>query len=58
MIAKALQTGFDSKMYLDTPFGKMQVSLTYTFEYILDAGLVAGATAINHCLGMDVKYSY
>jgi hypothetical protein len=58
VIEKTFQAGFDSTAYFDTPIGKMQVSLTYTFEYVRDAGLIAGATAINNYLGMGLKYTY
>jgi len=58
VIEKTFQAGFDSTVYLDTPIGKMQVSLSYTFEYMLDAGLSAGATAINDYVGIGLKYSY
>jgi len=58
VIEKTIQAGFDSHAYLKTSIGKLEISLSYTFEYILDAGLVAGATAINNYLGMEVKYSY
>jgi hypothetical protein len=54
VIEKTFQAGFDSTVYI----GGMQVSLTYTFEYMLDAGLIAGANAINNYLGMEVKYTY
>jgi hypothetical protein len=58
VIEKTFQAGFDSTVYIDTPIGEMQVSLTYTFQYMLDAGLIAGASAINNYFGMEVKYTY
>jgi len=58
VIEKTIQTGFESKVYFSTPIGRMQVSLTYTFEYILNAGLTAGATAINNYLGLGFAFSH
>jgi hypothetical protein len=58
VIEKTFQAGFDSKLYFDTPYGKMQLSLSYTFEYIRDAGLAAGAAALNNYLGLGFRYTY
>ena len=54
MIEKTFQAGFDSTVYI----GKMQVFLTYTFEYMLDAGLMSGASAINNYLSFELRYTY
>ncbi len=58
VIEKTFQAGFDSTAYLDTPVGKLALSLSYTFEYILNAGLSAGTNAVNNYLGVGVKYTY
>ena len=58
VIEKTFQAGFDSKWYLDTSIARIQLSLSYTFEYVLDAGLTAGATAINNYLGLGVTFSH
>jgi hypothetical protein len=54
VIEKTFQAGFDSTVYI----GKMQVFLTYTFEYMLDAGLMSGASAINNYLSFELRYTY
>jgi hypothetical protein len=58
VLEKTFQAGFDSKWYIETSIGRMELSLTYTFEYILDAGLTAGATAINNYLGVGFTFSH
>ncbi|MGO9308851.1 MAG: hypothetical protein ACLQDL_07505, partial [Spirochaetia bacterium] len=58
VLEKTFQAGFDTTAYLDTPIGKLQLSLSYTFEYILNAGLSAGTTAVNNYLGVGVKYTF
>ena len=58
VIEKTFQAGLDSKWYLGTSFGRIQLSLSYTFEYILDSGLSRGATAVNNYLGLGLTLSH
>jgi hypothetical protein len=51
-------TIFDPGYHAVSPEPFLTFRFLSQFEYILDAGSVAGATAINNYLGMDVKYSY
>lgn len=54
VIEKTFQAGFDSTVYI----GKIQVSAIYTLEYMSNAGLIAGATAVNNYLSLEVRYTY
>jgi hypothetical protein len=58
VLEKTLQAGFDTRWYFDTSLGRMQLSLSYTFEYILEAGLSPGATALNNYLGIGFTFSH
>ena len=58
VLEKTFQAGFDGKWYVETSVGRLQFSLSYTFEYILDAGLSAGATAVNNYLGIGFTFSH
>ncbi len=58
VIEKRLQLGADSAAYFTLPFGSIKVYGSYTFEYVLDAGLSAGATALNNYLGVGFFYMY
>ncbi len=58
VLEKTFQAGFDAIWYIDTSVGKMQASLGYTFEYILDAGLVGGANQVNNYLSVGFTISH
>jgi hypothetical protein len=58
VIEKTFQAGFESKWYIDTSIGRMQASLSYTFEFVLDGGLTAGARSINNYLGVGFTFSH
>ncbi len=62
VLEKVLQTGFDAAAYLETPVGEVKLSLSYTFEWVMDGnadtGPVAGNNAINNYLGVGVQLTY
>jgi hypothetical protein len=58
VLEKTFQAGLDAKWYLQTSIARIQLSLSYTFEYILNAGLSGGATAINNYLGLGLTFSH
>ncbi len=58
VIEKTFQIGTDAAVYLPVSFGSVKVYGSYTFEYKLDAGLVAGATALNNYLAIGFGYQY
>jgi len=58
VIEKTFQLGADSSAWFKLPVGRLQVYGSYTFEYILDAGLAAGATALNNYLSVGFFYMY
>ena len=57
VIEKVAQAGFDTTASFGTPVGEVQVSLSYTFEYILDAGF-STSNAINNYIGFGVSITY
>ena len=57
MLEKTIQTGFTTKAYLDTSIGSIELSLSYTFEYILNAGLGSG-TALNNYVSLGATFTY
>ena len=57
VLEKSLQTGFDARLNLDTPIGHVQVSLGYTFQYIINVDLTA-SNALNNFLSLGVVYTY
>jgi hypothetical protein len=58
VIEKTFQLGFDSQAYFSTPIGPVKVYADYTLEYVLDAGLAAGATALNNYIAVGFGYQY
>ena len=58
VIEKTFQLGADSAAWFALPVGKIKVYGSCTFEYILDAGLAAGATALNNYLSVGFFYLY
>ena len=58
VIEKTFQAGFDSKWYIETSIGRLLLSLSYTFEYVFDAGLSKGANALNNYLGIGLTFSH
>ena len=63
VLEKVLQAGFDTRAYLETGIGEVQVSLSYTFEYMLDGtvagqGPVSGNDAITHYISLGVAFTY
>ncbi|HVP19950.1 MAG TPA: hypothetical protein VMU36_13240, partial [Spirochaetia bacterium] len=63
VLEKVFQAGFDTAAYLETPIGEVKVTLSYTFEYVLDgnvpgSGPVSGNNAINNYLGLGVQLTY
>jgi hypothetical protein len=58
VIEKTFQVGAYSEAYFKLPFGSVKVYGSYTFEYILDAGLAAGATALNNYVSVGFFYMY
>jgi hypothetical protein len=58
VIEKTFQVGADSEAYFKFPLGSVKVYGSYTFEYVLDAGLSAGATALNNYVSVGFFYMY
>lgn len=63
VLEKVVQAGFTTVAYLETSVGEIQISLGYTFEYILNGtvvgiGPVAGNDATNNYLSLGVTYTY
>jgi len=58
VIEKTFQLGADAAAWFTLPVGKIKVYGSCTFEYILDAGLTAGATALNNYLSVGFFYLY
>ena len=56
VIEKRFQLGADTSAFCTLPFGSLKLYATYTFEYILDAGLSAGAMAVNNYLTLGFFY--
>jgi hypothetical protein len=57
VLEKTIQAGFDVKAWYDTPFGQLQGTLSYTFEYIMNKGL-GTSDALNNYLGLGVGFRY
>ncbi len=55
VIERTLQVGFDAKLYLDTPIGRVDAELAYTFEYVTN--LVDPATG-NPQSGVNATNNY
>ncbi len=63
VLEKVLQAGFTTTAYLETPVGEVKVSLSYTFQWILDGsvpgtGPAAGNDSINNYIGLGVTFTY
>jgi len=58
VIEKTFQIGAVSSAFLALPFGSVRVYGSYTFEYILAAGLSPAATSMHHYLGVGFFYQY
>ncbi len=56
-LEKSIQAGVDAKLNLDTPIGHVQVSLGYTFQYVLNVDL-SSSNALNNYLSLGVVYTY
>ena len=56
VIEKRFQLGADTSAFFALPFGSLKLYASYTFEYILDAGLAAGATAVNNYFTLGFFY--
>jgi len=54
VIQKTFQAGFS----VGYDFNPITAKLSYTYEYVLNSGLVAGANVGNHFIEMSVGYSY
>lgn len=57
VLEKSIQAGIDAKLNLDTPIGHVQVSLGYTFQYVLNVDL-SSSNALNNYLSLGVVYTY
>lgn len=63
VLEEVLQLGFDAAAYLDTPLGDVMVSLSYTFQYVLNGnvpgqGPVEGNNSIGNYLAVGVQLTY
>ena len=58
VIEKTVQVGADAAAYFHLSFGTVKVYGSYTFEYITDKGLSAGATALNNYFRVGFFYQY
>jgi hypothetical protein len=57
VIEKVTQAGFDATASFETSVGEVQVSLSYTFEYVFDAGL-STSNALNNYFSFGVSFIY
>jgi hypothetical protein len=57
ILEKTIQAGFDAKAWYDTPIGQIQGTLSYTFEYVLNAGLTRSSD-LNNYLGLGLGFRY
>jgi hypothetical protein len=57
VIEKTIQSGFEAKAQLDTPFGQFDGAVSYTFEYILNYKLSSLSRLANY-LGVEIGYRY
>ena len=64
VLEQTLQAGFDAKLYLDTPIGRVDAELAYTFEYVMNVvdaasgNPQAGVNATNHYLTVGAGISF
>ena len=55
VIEKTIQVGFDAKLYLNTPIGRVDAELAYTFEYVMN---VVDAVSGNPQSGVNATNNY
>ena len=58
VIETTFQLGCDAAAYLQVPFGTARVYASYTLQYAVNEGLVAGADRLAHFVGVGFGYQY
>ena len=63
VLEKVFQAGFDSSAYLSTLVGEVKVTLSYTFQWVIDGsipgtGPVDGNNSINNYISLGVTFTY
>lgn len=55
VLEQTIQAGFDAKLYLDTPIGRVDAEIAYTFEYVMN---VVDAASGNPQAGVNATNNY
>lgn len=63
VLEKVLQAGFTATAYLETPVGEVTLSLSYTFQWVLDGsiagtGPVSGNDSVTNYIGLGATFTY